>query len=153
MELDRTDRSIAFCDHAIRNPHELLQVEDARLDPRFLSNPLVTGEPLIRFYAGAPLLDPESGQAMGTMCVVDTVPRKLNDLQQISLKLLARQVMAACESRRRILKLQTAMQQLEETRSALAASKEHAERAVVLAEQANHAKSEFLANMSHEIRT
>ena len=152
-DAEGTPRSVAFCDIAIRNPGELMQVEDALADPRFVNNPLVIGPPHIRFYCGAPLIDTETGQALGTMCAIDFVPRKLNDLQKVSLKLLSRQVMAAFESRRRIQKLQSALQQLEETRNALKASKEQAEHAVVLAEQANHAKSEFLANMSHEIRT
>lgn len=145
LDSDGTPRSVAFCDKAIRSPSELLQVEDALLDPRFAQNALVVGPPHIRFYCGAPLIDTESGQALGTMCAIDFKPRQLNDLQKISLKLLSRQVMAAFESRRRIMKLQSALQQLEETRNALKASKEQAEQAVVLAEQANHAKSEFLA--------
>lgn len=133
-----TSRSVAFCDHTIRQPQQLFIVEDALLDPRFCNNPLVTEHPKIRFYAGAPLVDVESGQAVGSMCVIDFVPRKLNELQRVSLKLLARQVMAACDSHRRIITLQHAMQQLEETRKALAASKEQAE-------MASQAKSQFLA--------
>ena len=74
-------------------PESLLVVPDARLDPRFKDNPLVTAEPHIRFYAGAPLLS-EQGHAIGTLCVIDTKPRELSDIQIQSLEALSRQVMA-----------------------------------------------------------
>lgn len=80
---------------------------------------------------------------------IDFVPRVINDLQKQALKLLARQVMSACESRLRIIHLEEALLQLEETRGALKASKEQAERAQKQAEQANLTKSEFLAKSVH----
>ncbi len=122
------------------------------LDERTMDNPMVTGPPYMKFYGGAPLLDPTSGQALGALCVIDFQPRTLTAVQIASLQLLSKQVMAAAESRARILDLQFAMQQLEITRAALAASKEQAERAQLVAEkalkhaeEANRAKSEFLA--------
>src|SRR4051812_24558408 len=93
-----TSRDVSFCGHAILNP-ELFIVADAALDSRFADNSLVTGDPHIRFYAGAPLVTAE-GQALGTMCIIDHVPRELTSLQQEALRILARQVMAQLELRR-----------------------------------------------------
>ena len=86
-----TPRDQAFCAHAIRNPSAIMEVPDASTDPRFMHNPLVVGEPGIRFYAGAPLLTP-SGAALGTVCVIDRVPRQLTPAMAQGLQALARQV-------------------------------------------------------------
>lgn len=98
LEGTETPRDLAFCAHAIINPEQLLIVEDATQDVRFADHPAVTGEPYIRFYAGAPLVTDE-GDALGTLCVVDTEPRQLTRLQLDTLRLLARQVMQLLQLR------------------------------------------------------
>jgi signal transduction histidine kinase len=90
--VEEAEREIAFCAHAIC--HEgVFTIEDAHVDPRFCDNPLVTGEPHVRFYAGAPLTTAE-GHNIGTLCVMDHVPRQLTQLQTQALLTLAEQVSA-----------------------------------------------------------
>ncbi len=96
LDATETHRDVAFCAHAILNPTEILEVEDATQDERFADNPLVTGTPGIRFYAGAPLLM-QSGFALGTLCVVDYKPGKLTATQKKSLMLLASQIVKLFE--------------------------------------------------------
>ncbi|MCA9516645.1 MAG: GAF domain-containing protein [Myxococcales bacterium] len=100
----QTRRDEAFCAYAILAPDDVLIVPDALSDPRFADNPLVTGEPHIRFYAGAPLRSPE-GHALGTLCVIDRVPRSLDARQRQALEALSRQVVAALEQRRQVAEL------------------------------------------------
>ena len=99
-----TPRELAFCAHAI-NGEALFEVENALLDPRFRHNPLVTGAPDIRFYAGMPLADGE-GHNLGTLCVIDRQPRQLSGQQKDALRLLAQQTISLFE-----LRLQTRRQQ------------------------------------------
>lgn len=86
LQACETDRDVSFCGHAILNP-KIMMVEDALRDPRFADNPLVTGEPFVRFYAGAPLIMP-GGFAVGTFCVIDTRPRRLDSLELAILETL-----------------------------------------------------------------
>ena len=79
VEITEAARDTSFCGHAIMGK-ALFVVEDASLDPRFSDNPHVVGEPHIRFYAGAPLSSP-SGYHIGTLCVIDTVPRTLGPVE------------------------------------------------------------------------
>lgn len=97
LPVAQTPRSLAFCDHAIRQ-RGIMVVEDARLDPRFRDNSLVTGEPGIRFYAGAPLIT-HDGMALGTLCIIDREPRGLNAEEAETLADLAAIVMDELELR------------------------------------------------------
>ena len=95
----QTDRAIAFCVHALDGNRDAVVVPDARQHPAFAGNPLVVGEPRVRFYACVPLVTPE-GFALGTLAVLDTVPRTLGDEQLDGLKILAGQAMVQLELRR-----------------------------------------------------
>jgi GAF domain-containing protein len=92
-------RELAFCNHAVLQGDEVLVIEDASRDPRFSSNPFVTGPPHLRFYAGAPLVT-SGGHAIGTVCVLDTTPRTISSEQVEELRFLARQVIDTLEARK-----------------------------------------------------
>jgi GAF domain-containing protein len=79
LDACETPREISFCGHAILQP-DILLIPDALADPRFADNPMVTGAPMIRFYAGAPVVLP-SGFAIGTLCLIDTQPRTLDQVE------------------------------------------------------------------------
>ena len=123
LDARETPREYAFCGHAI-NQDGLLIVEDAALDDRFVDNPLVTGEPNIRFYAGAPLIL-ENNIRVGTLCVIDRKPRVLTEKQKTSLEALSRQVVAQLNLRLKLKEMKAL----------------------------DKAKDEFLSMVSHELRT
>jgi anti-sigma regulatory factor (Ser/Thr protein kinase) len=107
VSMTETSRSIAFCAHAIEQS-DIFTVSDALADARFRTNPLVVGEPRIRFYAGAPLITPD-GHALGTLCVLDRVPRTLTTEQREALLALKRQVEAQLELRAHLNELRDAL--------------------------------------------
>ena len=123
LDAEETSRDIAFCSHAILQS-DVFEIPNATLDPRFHDNPLVTGAPDIRFYAGAPLITP-SGHAIGTLCAIDSKPRKLTETQKASLQTLSKSVVAHLELKRKNREL----------------------------ERTSQFKSDFLSYVSHEIRT
>ena len=123
-------RKDSFCGQAVMQD-DVLVVEDATLDPRFANSPLVVNDPKFRFYTGIPLSSPD-GFKIGTLCVIDKVPRVLTNEQQANLLDLAHLVGDLLDLRL----------------SQIAAND-----ALTAAEKANDAKSEFLSSMSHELRT
>lgn len=130
IDAQETPRDISFCGHAILR-EELLEIQDARLHPEFAGNPLVTGPPHIRFYAGQPLFSSE-GLPLGTLCVIDVQPRTLSPRDRNLLQVLARQAQANLDLRRKTFALEAAVRRTEEVA---------------------RSRMEFVATVSHEIRT
>jgi PAS domain S-box-containing protein len=120
----QTPRDVAFCAHTV-NQGQWLEVEDACVDPRFSTNPLVQGDPHIRLYAAAPVkLD--NGAVIGTICVIDRVPRQLDDQQREVLSQLALVVSRSLEGRRALMEVRQAAQALMATEAKFRALSEHA---------------------------
>jgi PAS domain S-box-containing protein len=109
LDASETPRDIAFCAHAILQP-DVMVVPDALADERFRKNPLVTGEPHVRFYAGTPLITQE-GYALGTLCVMDRVPRNMSPEQKDALKALGNLVVTQLELRRSVADLSKAIRE------------------------------------------
>lgn len=110
LDVCETDREVAFCAHTIMRD-DVLVIEDAKENELFKDNPLVTGEPFIRFYAGAPIRNSE-GMGLGSVCVVDRVPGKLTDVQLTALRDLAGLAMEMLETRQVLDELATVNQEL-----------------------------------------
>lgn len=112
LTLNRTDRDISFCAHAVAQD-DMLVVLDASLDPRFHDNPLVTGEPRIRFYVGTPLRSP-TGHAIGTLCLADIKPHNsFGNIKRHQLNCLAAMVVERMEVRRLLLASQAGQRRFE----------------------------------------
>lgn len=130
FSIEETPREVSFCQHTIRQPG-LFEVKDVREDMRFRHFPFVMEAPNVCFYAAVPLLT-SGGEALGTLCVMDTVARELSKKQRVSLETLARQVVNLMELRLRNLALEEARQ---------------------ASQKALKEKSKFFSMMSHELRT
>jgi hypothetical protein len=131
LDVPETHRDLAFCAHAILTPDEVFIVEDSSKDERFFDNPLVTDGPHVNFYAGVPLVS-ESGNALGSLCVIDTKPNQLTKDQEQTLKALARQVVSYLEIRKKT-------RQLAEQKAAL--------------EQVNEDLKKFAYVAAHDIKS
>ncbi len=114
-----TPRAISFCAHAIKEP-QIFIVADTTADARFRDNPFVTGDPHIRFYAGAPLITPD-GHALGTICVVDRVTRTLTPDQVEALDAIRRQVQSQLELRRNVFDLEQSVAERDQAQARQAA--------------------------------
>ena len=110
ISFHETPRDISFCAHAIVSDEPIFIIEDARIDVRFQSNPLVLQAGAV-FYAGVNLVNPE-GFALGALCIFDHEPRILTESQKEALIILGKQVVNLMELRRQNLKLEAAQQQL-----------------------------------------
>ncbi|HJV85112.1 MAG TPA: EAL domain-containing protein [Noviherbaspirillum sp.] len=128
IALDETPREIAFCDHAIRQT-DIFVINDATRDHRFSDNPLVTGPPFFRFYAGAPLVN-RDGFVLGTLAVLDVVPRTLTQEQRQAMSILSRQVVAQLELRRSLDVLARTIEERDRTQQQLRLSHKHLENRV-----------------------
>ncbi|MDR3458141.1 MAG: PAS domain-containing protein [Verrucomicrobiae bacterium] len=145
MEATETAREIAFCAHSILNPDQVLEVPDACADARFAGNPLVTSDPRIRFYAGAPLVA-HNGHALGALCVMDRAPRALKPEQVAALQALSRLVVAQLEQKRQareltdeVAKRMRVEELLRYNFDQLSVSKAEADRLVALGEKSRQA--------------
>src|SRR5215472_9398386 len=137
VTVNETSRDISFCSRAIEQS-DLYIIPDAAADARFAENPLVISDPKIRFYAGAPLITPD-GYAIGTLCVIDKVPRELRPEQKQALRVLARHVITQLELRRRSHELAHARTEGERIANDL--KKAHAELEKVRAELRRHKRN------------
>jgi two-component system, NtrC family, sensor kinase len=107
VQVRETPREISICVHAIQQG-DLFVVPDTRQDARFRESPLVTGEPHVRFYAGAPLIN-EDGYALGTLCVMDREPRELDEAQKEAIQALGRLALRQMELRMNLQLLKDAL--------------------------------------------
>ncbi|MGG9970564.1 sensor histidine kinase [Ferruginibacter sp. SUN002] len=131
FELRETPREISFCNYTILDPHNVNVVPDLRLDDRYNTNPLVTGEPNAVFYAGAPLVTPQ-GFVLGSICVLGAERKELTEEQKEALKALAQQTITTMELRKKNKDLKTAKEKLKKV---------------------NHKLNEYVKIVSHDMKT
>jgi signal transduction histidine kinase len=145
-----TTREDSFCDQAINNPYQMLEVADSFEDDRFRTNPFVTGAPNIRFYAGSPLVT-GSGYVLGTLCVIDTKPGVLSDRARRSLRILTDRVMHYLEIRRTNIALRKQLTQITERLGVMRAKSDN-DSADQISRKYIDLIEEILFSISHTIR-
>lgn len=136
LESAETPRDVAFCNHAIMQDH-IMEIQDATKDQRFVNNPLVLKDPEIRFYAGAPLINSD-GYKLGTLCVIDKVPRELTAEQRRALEIISAQVM-------KLLEIRLAHKKEETLKNRLAIQNKRLE-------ELNQLKTKMFSIISHDLR-
>ncbi|QIP16538.1 GAF domain-containing protein [Spirosoma aureum] len=157
-----TPRQFSFCAHAILHPNQPFLVPDTRQDERFASNPFVTGEPHVVFYAGIPLID-DNGFPLGSLCVLDDKPRQLSEAQLGALQTLTNQIVNLLTLRKASKALllseqryRTLTEELEEQvqirTQALKQANDELHHANKLLRQANDALHEFASVASHDLQ-
>ncbi|SOD83088.1 sensor histidine kinase [Spirosoma fluviale] len=162
LSVRETPRQFSFCAHAILNPNEPLLVSDTRQDERFATNPLVTGEPHIVFYAGIPLIDAD-GFTLGSLCVIDDKPRQLSRAQLSALTTLTNQVVnlltlrktnkALQLSEQRYQTLTAELEELVQTRTqALKIANDELHKVNELLTQSNDNLQQFASVASHDLQ-
>ncbi|WP_278356437.1 GAF domain-containing sensor histidine kinase [Idiomarina abyssalis] len=139
-----TRREVSFCAHVIAHGESVV-VEDAMLDERFFDNPMVTGEPYLKFYAGVPVA-PFDGAILGTLCIMSDKPREFSKTEHQLLSQFARQVETLIRHHVDKTQIVAVNEKLEQQQRLLALMHEAEKRA-------NNAKSDFLSSMSHELKT
>ncbi|MGD1850549.1 MAG: adenylate/guanylate cyclase domain-containing protein [Cyanophyceae cyanobacterium] len=130
LNVNETARAISFCTHTILTPEDVMVIPDAKEDVRFVNNPLVTGPPYLRFYAGAPLVSPR-GFALGSLCAMDHKPRQLRPDQLKALVGLSRQVVAQMELRLNVRHLEMEVARRERIEKILLEEQRKSERLVL----------------------
>jgi signal transduction histidine kinase len=159
LEASETPRDIAFCTHAMAQPDDVLIVPNALKDQRFAGNPLVTADPNIRFYAGTPLVTSD-GFALGTLCVIDRIPRHLNSEQIKALQALGRQVISQLELRINVTKLEQNIAKRHKVEAALRTKNQQLRQALNELQQAQaqviqsekmSSLGQMVAGVAHEI--
>ncbi len=154
LEAAETSRDLAFCAHAILTPDKPLIVNDTTKDERFADNALVLGGPEIRFYAGCPLNTPD-GNSLGTLCVIDTVPRELSEVQINALQVLSSNIVNLLELRRAEIEKQELLDKLQSSnadleRFAFSASHDLTEPLRVMRNYANFLEVDYSAHLDEE---
>ena len=151
IDISETPRSVSICAHAINDPNDILEIEDTLNDERFHDNPMVIGQPEIRFYAGSPLVTPE-GYALGTLCVIDIKPKRLSSEHRKALKALSDIVVRQILTKRENQKAYQLLSEIEQEKRAKQSLETKIKERTVELEAANQELEAFSYSVSHDLR-